>query len=419
MGLWPSVLGFAGGIAGAIVASFLSKHPLLGGASRSGPLALGVAAAGLVTLVKQPDLEPAQLGLVLGLALGAWLLAPSDESTPDWPSSAAFFGAAILAADILGRRAVGGHSSHAGLVLAIASVAVLAAVLFAGAKDEDSSAALKGWKGLIFIALLIGAGWVIATRYIWLGNAWCIFGGAVLVALVASHLTGRESERSTLRFALSCAVWLGVATLAFAYLRGFGMSLALLAGAVYFLSTGNRAGLLSLAPLAALVAYRVFREAHVTASRALDIGQHYGLVGLLAGATLTIVAWEYRRSLFGVSPAKAGLAKVLVVAVALGAPVLGAVLLAEKGYVGLLVGLVFGAAVLGLQGARSPLGLAMPTGLALGMSSIFGWMVPFLEKTRDEKLKALYWSVPVIVLVAFLLVWLPTQTSKRPEGSSQ
>ena len=103
---------------------------------------------------------------------------------------------------------------------------------------------------------------------------------------------------------------------------------------------GEKRGLITCGPLFGLVLYRLFREAHVDASRALDLGQHYALMGFAIGAVLPALPERW----WATKPSNAilqGVGGLLWTAVWAGAPFLAALLLGPKGVVGFVAGVGF------------------------------------------------------------------------------
>jgi hypothetical protein len=423
-GAWPAAIGFAVGLAFATLADGISRSLFGRVSSAVGPLALGVAAAGVCNFMTPLGLEWAQLGMGFGLGFGAWLFGRGEQEGRDWPASVAIAGLAVLMADILGRRASGGHASHTGLTLGIAAGAIGIAVAFARTKAAPKDPVFGRWGIWLASALLVGAGWLVATRYVWIGDVWRVFGGAVLVGAAVNWLLPERGPRSTFGFAISALVWIGVGTLAFGFLRGYGMAVALLGGALALSLAGNRAGMLSLGPLAALVGYRIFREMHEAASKALDIGQHYGFIGVMVGAIVILLAMEFRAALPS-RTTSAAWAKGLAGLVIASTPFFATALLAEKGFVGLLGGIGIGAALVGTMGRRAELATALQAGLALLMCAGFGWFEKVYGLTRGEKVSVLLWGAPALFVVIALLALMTRgasagggEASPQPSGET-
>jgi hypothetical protein len=393
-GTLSASFGFGAGLVVTALAAWVGGSRLQAAAGSAGPLAFGSAVAGLAGLLAAQDLESAQLGLALGLGVGAWLFSHSGDG---WAVRAGGFGIAAIMADILGRRGPGDAAGASGAAFGVAAALAATATLAAWPKPKEGTRSI-GAATIAFGAVTIGPGWLVGERLVQVDQAWLVFGGGIAMGLAALWILSTQTAASAVPFALCAILWLGGATLAFGLLKGHGMALLLLGGASVALFAREGRSLLAMGPLAALVAYRVFREAHLGASRALDIGQHYGLIGILVGATLIVAAWEWRRSRSRGSGADvAGGLWVLLLAAT---PVLAGVLLGAKGFVGVLAGLGVGSVVVGLSGCRSPLPAVTGVGLAAGMTLGFGWMTKLLDFTRDQKAAFLYWAAPTLLVVA-------------------
>jgi hypothetical protein len=177
---------------------------------------------------------------------------------------------------------------------------------------------------------------------------------------------------------------------------------------------GRTRALLTMGPLAILVLYRVFRELHTDASRAIDIGQHYALIGLSIGVALPILAMEWRMSRTESSP-KSAAASGLWTPAFLAVPFVSAVVLAAKGYVGVLTGLGFASLVEGLKGSSRLDSLALQLGIGASMVASFDWVSSKVDLARDEKVKTLVWVAAGIGLLALLITML--SRASRVESS--
>jgi hypothetical protein len=410
-GAMPLAFGFAAGIVGAILAETMGRMPSQTGAGPAGSMGLGVALAGAVSLAPPPYLEPMQMGLALGLAVGAWVLCSGREGGDGWSANAALFAGAVVAADALGRRAGGDHPGRTGVALGVVAVAI--ALVLGLLRGQRSDA----WKPPACAVLLAGAGYLIVDRYIWLADVWRVFGAAAFVALALHLLLASQERAKTLRFGLAAVIAVAGATLAFATLRGYGMAVALLGATSLLMTCNNARAMLALGPFAALVAYRLFREANVAASRAPDIGQHYALIGVLLGAMLIVVALESKRATTRGGGAASALTSGLWSVLIAGAAVLGAAILAAKGYIGIVFGMGLGTFVAGLAGERGVLPLSLSMGFGFAMAAGYGWLEPIADLSRQEKLVYLYWGAPCVALAALAIAALhrSTASSIAPE----
>ena len=374
-----------------------------GGHLHPGPIALAASGIAVVSLRDVASAGPTQMGLVVGAAAAAWILGAGT-----YVSTAAIATALIAGANLLGEAAVGGHSAQAGTAVAV--VAALAGLIALtgnqwlqrqrGTPAPDAAV----WAATI---LLLAGSWVLGHRYLYLGGAATLLmlgaaSGWVLHWVVSQEKTDEEGE---LRFALGSVLVVALATLAFATLRGYGMALSTLSAAAVLVLAGNPRALMCLGPAWALVGYRLFRETHTDVSRAFDIGQHYAIVGILLAVLLCIavVAWRPK----GAERSKTRAAAVALSAVAtIAAMAGGAVFLGSKGVVGALVGLGLAVFVAGMRGSRS---LAVMVLALQGWATLvlaYGWLRPWLDLTRDDKLVLLGWFAAVGAAVAWTAVTL-------------
>ena len=410
-GLWPTALGFAGG---CFMMSEAAKKGLLRGQpvnGLAGPAAIGVLGAAAWTLIPVDLREPYQLGAMAGAGIAAWVIAGSARGV--WASRAAIFMILALAGDVLGKRAAGGHSAQAGSVFGL--LVVVAMLLALAIPRNAETASRNRLIGIVLGVIVLGVGaWLLSMRHFFISDLWIIFAGAVLVGAIVAWLTPDAGDKSSLGFILSVIIWLAVATLAFGLRKGYGMSVACLGGAAVLTMLGRSRALLTLGPLAILVLYRVFRELHTDASRAIDIGQHYALIGLSIGVALPILAMEWRTSRSEAS-SKSAAASGLWTPAFLAVPFVSAVVLAAKGYVGVLTGLGFASLVEGLKGSSRLDSLALQLGIGASMVASFEWVSSKVDLARDEKVKTLVWVAAGIGLLALLISML--SRASRVESS--
>lgn len=408
----PTTYGFAAGVVLVLLASFLGGTKGQPSNAMAAPVALGVFGAAVWTLVPLASREPYQLGAAAGAGLAAWLLSMGTSSS--WASRAGFTLILAVSADILGTRGMGGNSDHAGSILGL--VAAIAVVISVGIPKRPENADKMRAVGVASAAILVAlGGWLMGTRHLFLNDVWVLFAGSTAAALIVGWLVPDRVEKSSFGFILAVVVWLGLATLAFGLRKGFGMSICLLGGMAMLTAMGRTRALLTLGPLAMLVFYRVFRELHTDASRALDIGQHYALVGIVIGLALPILASEWSQSRRG-NP-KESAAAFLWCPAFLAVPFVSGVVLAAKGYVGVLAGLGFGSVVDGLKGGIRLDTLALQSGLAMAMVAGYRWLGSKVDLAREEKVATLTWVVVGLGVLAIAIAFLSKSGSEETAGS--
>lgn len=409
--LLPTAYGLAGGVAIVLLAAFLGGAKGQPGNALAAPVALGAFGAGIWTLVDIGVREPYQLGAAAGAGIAAWVL--SVGAANEWAARTGVILALAIGVDILGNRGMGGNCSHAGSILALTSA--LAALLALGMpKKPENAPTIRAVGITVGIVVMALGGWLLATRHLFLNDIWILFAGSAMAAVIVAWLVPNHAEESSVNFILAVIVWLGVATLAFGLRKGFGMSICALGGATALTIMGRTRALLTLGPLAMLVIYRVFRELHTDASRALDIGQHYALVGISIGILLPLLAaeWSTRRR----ADAKSGLAAFLWTPGLLSVPYVAGVVLAAKGFVGVLAGLGFASVVEGLKGAVRLNGLALQVGIAFAMAGGYRWLSPVVDLARDEKIAALTWVAVLVGVLAISITLLSKDGREESAG---
>lgn len=367
-------------------------------------LGLGAFVVGVAGLVLGENPTTGLLALIAGLNLG--LIGSGGAS---WLGPVAL---AVLAMDRLGGLSGAPNLDTSGQAAAIAiGIACVFAALGAG-MIRDRSESFRPWIGTILTA---AAAVLLAESYFQIANGTVVVAVAAGAALVTHFAIRARGE--AFGFTLSTLIWLGVATVTFGYLKGFGMALAWSVGLGALLFLGNARAILATGPLASLVVYRLFREYQKDAVRAFDIGQHYAIVGLVLAAGLVLLLLDFGRT---AERAKApvrslcGLEFGLIGAI--GLQVCAFVLLSAKGAVGFLVGTGLASFVAGLRGDRDGSGLATGLGFACLSPVLCSVLVEKLDLARDEKRSFLIVGVACVAVVAVLAMLL---TPQKSESSSQ
>jgi len=412
--LLPAAIAFSIGIGVAGLCGFVERIKVGSGAAAAG---LGAGLAGLANWVDSSYLSMVQLALIAGLSLGAWCFATNEKGKLSLPLATALFGSVFLAADFMGGKALsnepGAHfGSTLGLAVAMAGLIGLAA----GRSEKRQDGGLPFLAGWLTVILLVALGYAVGARYLDSKESWMIFCGSVVIAAILNWVIRPTGQDDALAFLMSAVIWIGVATLAFSYSRGFGMTIALVGAISTLLLIGNVRALLSAGPLLGLVFYRVLREAFPAATRALDIGQHYAVIGLAFGLTLALlpVDWlKLRSRLTGLAPWGRAL---WVIALCL-LPVGLSVVLGAKGMVGFVAGLGFAALIEGIRNGSSLIPLVLASALAAMTTVSYGWLTNLLDLTRETKQTAFYWIGGTALVLAILIASVSKADPTTSESS--
>lgn len=358
-GVGSGWIGIAVGTLASTVAAMVSRRE-----GSIAPLALAVATSAAV----HPLGELAQLGTIVGFGVGAWFgRAPGGES-------AAVMAAFVIGTDLLAAQASAlGVAATAGSALGLGTVVAL---LLAGFAPD------KRWvRGAAGAVVTLGAGALVGQSLGRLASIAGVVAMGVLAAIVVHLLSEESDEGDSIRPLLGVLVVLGLATAAFGIEKGLGMGMAGAATVATLLAFGTPRGILVFAPLMVLVLYRVFRERYPDSSRAIDIGQHYAMVGLALGIVLPLLAsvWSDRT--------RAGVAFSLWGLLLVAAPIPVAAILGPKGAIGFLLGLGFAAVVQSLRAGSSLASASLAASVAGATAMSYGWLDPLLALTRSEKLR--------------------------------
>lgn len=252
-------------------------------------------------------------------------------------------------------------------------------------------------------ALAIGA--LGTYRYLYLGDLFTLLIAGIAVG-VGVFLVGEEDSTppNAMRILLCALIVLGAGAWAFSLRHGFGMSTLLVSSGVAAALLGSSRAQALLSPLLSLVLLRVLIEWTGRGS-AVDLGQHYVLMGFAAGALLPLVAiqWDDRGA--------AAWAGALWQALVVGVPALAAVFLGKPGASGFLFGLVLcpiASLLVGEKDKEAPAGsegmrATLLCGCA-GLVVIFAIIAtPEGLVSRSAKVSALLWALAAIVVISALL----------------
>ncbi len=253
---------------------------------------------------------------------------------------------------------------------------------------SGSSEMLKANKGRIGLVLLLVIGLVLGFASLPIGSlskVGVILATAAGITLILDLSLAKDFSLS----GIGAILYLSAASWSFSQLQGSGLALFAAAGALASLVAGRSDFLPFTAPLAGFSLYRLVLESSQGATKAFDIGQHYGMIGLLAGAFLVLAVVQLLEGV--VIDCKIPLLRGLLAALAAGAAFLGgALLLGDKGVAGLIIGSTIPAVLLAgrKQGhalAAGTVGLGTAALLALSWKGLY----PFVDLTRDAKQTAL------------------------------
>lgn len=403
----PLAIAAASGAVGAFLMGVLCPNLKPSAAASAVPMGLGGFVSAMFVQKLGGDSAQVCLSLTLGASLSSLGMAAavgSRKGQVGFEFALALGGASLLNAlgAFNGEQKVL-HSWHlAGSILVIgaALLALLVGGIFRGMKMQ------KPWLEACLVAVLLaGATFFLGGNIFMESQLLYLLLFGLGAALVVSWLLPENAQSGTFSFVLASAIWVSIATVSFGFLRGFGMGTVLLAAVIGFTLFGSRKGLVTLGPLFALTLYRLFREMFTDATQALDIGQHYAILGILIGMLLVLGPIEWARSR-ALRDALNTVSVALVEVAILLACITGAILLGAKGSVGLGIGFGIGAVAAGLRNEKSPAvilqGLALSSVLILSFDPLSGLM----DLDRDQKVRLLIeliGGVATLIIVARVL----------------
>jgi hypothetical protein len=382
-------IGLLGAVAGLVVAAADG----LARPSRFSFPAAWLLTAGAVGLayatVPAPDSLNAAVGVGAGLALGGALAGG--------PSAGVL---TIGATSILWTVALGEAGRGREAALYGATVAVLAAfalLVFVALARGSARRLAEGGQWLVFLCLM-GLVAIIARVSVPMPFV-SILLGLLAPALVAWALPEGMGAGRGWSVGVAAALAIGASGVAFSEDKGFGVALfALFVAAV---GVDRPRAWMALSPIWLFAGFRAFRSLHPDASRALDIGQNYAILGIVLGivAVLAVVDWAAVESRPTPSFAPAAV-------LTLGVVLAGAALLGGKGAAGIAVGVALAPCVAGLRGDAT-LGVGRAAAAALG-GLVLGYaaIAPFLDWRRPEKIEALIAIATAGALLAVATWWL-------------
>lgn len=300
----------------------------------------------------------------------------------------------------------------AGSMLAIAVLAAAVIVLLIQKGKAGTGSMLAGGLGAAIVAL---AGLLLGQ---WGGEDMTLpvtIFAAVLASFVVCWMT--TTERDTGRLVLGGLIWMGVATMAFAQDKSFGLAMACLAGLATFMLFGKVNLTSVMGPVIALLAYRTFRLVYPDISREYDIAQHYGMVSSMIGVGIMILILD--RSFTGTDRAaiKGWLRFAIVGLMAVTACLVGLMFFGTKGGVGLIVGLGLGTWVTGLIDERRGFGIIPLIGLIGTVGMSYGAISQAFALARDEKMRIFLIAGAILIVLAGIVVFGLGERKEKLETS--
>jgi len=315
---------------------------------------------------------------------------------------AGLVGGLVAFTDCMGKSDGGGPNRQMiGVAMGIAlSVAAIAALVLTKAIPK----AIGRLRPTLVAVLGAGAGYAV-SKYAVGGDLWIILGIAAVSALVVHWLVPAEGDPAAFRVGVAMVIWLSLSTIAFSLMRGFGMAPAVLEGVAVLALLGNGRAILTLGPAIGLVMYRLLRDASPDSSKALDIGQHYGVTGIVVGAVIPVLFADWYLSKRSERAWGQGLTSLFWAFILICLPVLSIVVLGAKGASGVVVGLGLSGLLIAYRaGKDTPV---MTVAIAAGAANAVAvdWIGETMQLTRQDKLHSFgWWALATAVAAAGILI---------------
>ena len=379
-------------------------------ANGPGFIALGTAGPALLLYLPAATTRPAMAAMMAGVGFVSLCFVRQRPA-----ALTGFIAIAVAAATILGRAGSTTTAyAHAGVVLGIGSALIGLLAHLANRSNPKWERILPLPLALLTAAMV----YLIGIRYLFIISGGISMALGVGAALTIHWLLPDDETPEPLRLSLSAVISIGLGTIVFGLARGFGISLALVTAVGYLISLGNHRAILSLGPLAGLVLYRLFRQFHPEASRALDIGQHYAMIGFSLGALIPLIPSDWLEMRGKLPLARLRTAEVVwALMLSLLPPVL-ALMLGAKGIVGFITGLGFCTLLSGLRPTISLAILPIATGVG-GLTLLsYGWLGELMDTARDDKLRWFIGCTAAVFVLASILFTLGyTRTAAETEAA--
>lgn len=321
-------------------------------------------------------------------------------------------GAAVAAMVGLGIKAnnIDAVSTPLALVLAGVVAAVVAGGICLARKTKEDPIGVVG--GLV--VLLIGV--VLVAKMVAANDKLIFAAGAAILAAAAGIWAISKSENQGSRKAAMSILWLGIATVAFSQVQGIGLAGASICG-ILALSLAGRTDLVpTMSPILMLAGYRLFRENYADLNQAFDIGQHYGLMGVIGAVLIGMyfVNWMRGRkaetALQTVGFVLSGLLICLVI-------IAGGLYLGSKGATGLMAGLALLAPISFYLANCGTGALNLSLAGTTVLSLTYKGLTQYFDLERGSKQIVLI-VCAVIGLVMFGVIWALERNNKNSETSN-
>ena len=331
-----------------------------------------------------------------------------SNSAPIFLSS----GAAVAAMVGLGIKLnnIDAVSTPLSLVLAGVVAAVVAGGIKMARKNSEDVFGMVG--GLV--VLLIGI--VLVAKTTANNDKLVIGAGAALLAAAAGAWAISKTEGNGSRKAALAILWLGIATVGYSSLAGLGIAAASVAGVLSFAAMGRRDLIPTMSPILMLAGYRLFRENYSELNRAFDIGQHYGLMGVIGAVLIGMYFLNWIRgrkaetALQTVGFVLSGLLICMVI-------IAGGLYLGAKGATGLMAGLALLAPISFYLSNCGTGALNLSLAGTTVLSLTYKGLTQYFDLERGNKQMVLI-VCAVVGLAMYGIIWALERNNKNSETAN-
>lgn len=393
------IASFAAGGLVALLAATLSDFAV--GVS----IALATAGACVSHLVRADNFPEVSLVYAYSVSIGAVFFGSFKGAV-----AAGLVGGLITMADYLG-KAGDEATQHALIGVALGLALSVAAVLDAGIERAVPKA--LGKLGPVLITVLAaGAGYAVSKWAIG-GVLWILLGIAAVSGLVVHWLVPPDAEPAPLRVSVAAIIWLALGTISFSMLRGMGMATTAVEGIVVLVMLGNGRAIYTMGPVLGLTIYRVLQNASPDSSRAFDLGQHYGVTGMIVGAAIPVMFADWFEKRRKVRPLLDASSSLLWSFILICLPVLSIVVLGPKGASGMVVGLGFSGFLLAYRKYAMTPAIAVAIAAGAVNAVAVDWIGDAMDLTRQEKLHTFGWWAAAVAVAALAILALSAKRFEK------